>query len=175
MKDIQKGFSLIEVIITMVILGILFPGVVYISSNALDQYRSLSVENKLASKSRFAIRKLSEHLNRSKKFLSADNKEIRFQADGEVIAYEISGGKLHLRIDSNPSSVLVDGVDETLIGGQSRSRFIYYTSMTEPLTPEAVPVDIVELVNIVCVKLVFTLILGEVSRNYSMLIHPDEL
>ena len=47
--------------------------------------------------------------------------------------------------------------------------------MTEPLAPEAVPVDIVELVNIVCVKLVFTLILGEVSRNYSMLIHPDEL
>ena len=153
----SRGFSLIEVVMTTVIMGILFPGILYFFSSALEQYRSISYENRIASKASYAIKKLRGNLQGGTEVTTATEKNLVFTSGCETVDYSISGSQLLVKTDGG-YSILADGVDD------NTSRFSYYKAMVYP--PEEMELPIFPT-DIVCIKLKLVLTGDGDPRTYT--------
>ncbi|MBH49928.1 MAG: hypothetical protein CMG69_04150 [Candidatus Marinimicrobia bacterium] len=157
------GFSLIEVILTTVILGIMFPGILYVFSGTLNQYRSISYESRVASDAGFALKKFKDNLNNSTGVTTAENKHLVFSSDCENIDFLISDNQLKMKTDGEYST-LADRVDH------DASSFSYYSSLVGPLIEMSPPVSVTE---IICVKLKLVLTGDGTPRTFTAWVHPD--
>ena len=158
------GFSLIEVILTTVILGIMFPGILYVFSGTLNQYRSISYESRVASDAGFALKKFKDNLNNSTGVTTAENKHLVFSSNCESIDFLISDNQLKMKTDGNYST-LADRVDH------DASSFSYYSSLVVDLVEEMTPP--VLLTEIICVKLKLVLTGDGTPRTFTAWVHPD--
>lgn len=155
----SRGFSLIEVVMTTVIMGILFPGILYFFSSILEQYRSISYENRVASKASYAIKKLRGNLQGGTEVTTATEKNLVFTSGCEPVDYWISGSQLLVKTDGG-YSILADGVDD------NTSKFSYYKAiMVYP--PEEMELPILLTEEIVCIKLKLVLTGDGDPRTYT--------
>ena len=155
----SRGFSLVEVVMTTVIMGILFPGILYFFSSALEQYRSISYENRIASKASYAIKKLRGNLQGGTEVITATENHLVFTSGCETMDYLISGSQLLVKTDGD-YSILADGVDD------NTSRFSYYRDMVYP--PEEMELPILLTEEIVCIKLKLVLTGDGDPRTYTI-------
>lgn len=74
----QKGFTLIELIVVITLIGIMVPAMTLIYSNLLESYRKMRAIQTLTEKFDFTLNKVTDDLNAMKFLLLADDESIRF-------------------------------------------------------------------------------------------------
>ena len=141
----------------------MFPGILYVFSGTLNQYRSISYESRVASDAGFALKKFKDNLNNSTGVTTAENKHLVFSSDCESIDFLISDNQLKMKTDGEYST-LADRVDH------DASRFSYYSSLVNPVEEMTPPVLLTE---IICVKLKLVLTGDGTPRTFTAWVHPD--
>ena len=80
-----KGFTLVELIITVVIIGILAPGMSMIFNNILDNYRTMSAIVRVTKSSEYVLHRFTEDMNNCKTIKRADVKEIEIEDTNDPV------------------------------------------------------------------------------------------
>ncbi len=70
----KKGFTLVELIIVLTLIGILAPGMSIIFSNILDNYRTMTAINSATKRSEYVLNRFTEDMNSCKTIKRADEK-----------------------------------------------------------------------------------------------------
>ena len=133
-KDSQRGFTIIELIIVVTVLGILIPITATLVINSYSYYSNILNMNKLSLSADNALRSITNDIRLMEGFQSADDDNLHFTlADGEVRYY---------RFDSETFQVCKESCDDDANFGVlatnvnvDESSFKYYTELNEDDSP----------------------------------------
>ncbi len=90
----QKGFTLIELIIVLTLIGILAPGMALIFSNILDNYRTTTAIGNVTKRAEFALSRFTEDMNNCTTITRAGVEEIEIEiatVPAQTYRYKIDG------------------------------------------------------------------------------------
>ncbi len=90
----QKGFTLIELIIVLTLIGILAPGMALIFSNILDNYRTMTAIGSVTKRAEFALSRFTEDMNNCTTITRAGVEEIEIEiatVPAQTYRYKIDG------------------------------------------------------------------------------------
>jgi|TARA_B100002003_G_C14023449_1_gene493499 prepilin-type N-terminal cleavage/methylation domain-containing protein len=134
-KDSQRGFTIIELIIVVTVLGILIPITATLVINSYSYYSNILNMNKLSLSADNALRSITNDIRLMEGFQSADDDDLYFTlADGEVRYYRFDSETFQMCkescfADGNPVpenfGVLATNVNV------DESSFKYYTELNE--------------------------------------------
>ena len=178
----QKGFTLIELIIVVTLIGILAPGMTMIFSNILDNYRTMTAITSATKRSEYVLNRFTEDMNNCKTITRADEKEIEIEiATNPVQTYRY-------KIDDTDGTIklcLADcGNDQnfhTVIEGvRSTTKFKYLEANLDELANNPAkpwlssePGHYDELNEIIYVELELDLVFRDGTTSYSTVIFPE--
>ena len=178
----QKGFTLIELIIVLTLIGILAPGMSMIFSNILDNYRTMTAITSATKRSEYVLNRITEDINNCNTITRADDKEIEIEiANDPVQTY---------RYRINDSDAMVElcladcGDDENyhtvIIGVASTTKFKYLDANLDELEndPEKPWLssevgDYDKLNEIIYVELKLDLVFRDSTTSYSTVVYPE--
>jgi prepilin-type N-terminal cleavage/methylation domain-containing protein len=101
----QKGFTLIELIVVITLIGIMVPAMTLMYSNILESYRKMREIQSVTEKFDFTLDRVTEDLNKMTSLQIADDKSIKFvTTPGDTTAYMIND-------DDNTLKLCVENCD----------------------------------------------------------------
>ena len=178
----QKGFTLIELIIVLTLIGILAPGMALIFSNILDNYRTMTAITSATKRSEYVLNRFTEDMNNCKTITRADEKEIEIEiATNPVQTYRY-------KIDDTDGTIKLClancGIDQnfhTVIEGvRSTTKFKYLEAdLGELANNPAKPWlstdngDYGKLNEIIYVELKLDLVFLDGTTSYSTIVFPE--
>ncbi len=178
----QKGFTLIELIIVLTLIGILAPGMALIFSNILDNYRTMTAITSATKRSEYVLNRFTEDMNNCKTITRADEKEIEIEiATNPVQTYRY-------KIDDTDGTIKLClancGIDQnfhTVIEGvRSTTKFKYLKAdLGELANNPAKPWlstdngDYGKLNEIIYVELNLDLVFRDGTTSYSTVVFPE--
>ncbi len=178
----QKGFTLIELIIVVTLIGILAPGMTMIFSNILDNYRTMTAITSATKRSEYVLNRFTEDMNNCKTIKRADEKEIEIEIETDPVQ------TYRYKIDDTDGTIklcLADcGNDQnfhTVIEGvRSTTKFKYLEANLDELANNPAkpwlssePGHYDELNEIIYVELELDLVFRDGTTSYSTVIFPE--
>tara|TARA_B100000929_G_scaffold234088_2_gene190569 strand:- start:1212 stop:1784 length:573 start_codon:yes stop_codon:yes gene_type:complete len=178
----KKGYTLIELIIVLTLIGILAPGMSMIFNNILDNYRTMTEIASATKRSEYVLNRITEDINNCNTITRADDKEIEIEiANDPVQTY---------RYRINDSDAMVElcladcGDDENyhtvIIGVASTTKFKYLDANLDELEndPEKPWLssevgDYDKLNEIIYVELKLDLVFRDSTTSYSTVVYPE--
>lgn len=100
----QKGFTLIELIVVITLIGIMVPAMTLMYSNILESYRKMREIQSVTEKFDFTLDRVTEDLNKMTSLQIADDKNIRFVTPENTTVYKIDN-------DDNTLKLCVENCD----------------------------------------------------------------
>ena len=100
----QKGFTLIELIVVITLIGIMVPAMTLMYSNILESYRKMREIQSVTEKFDFTLDRVTEDLNKMTSLQIADDKNIRFVTPENTTVYKIDN-------DDNALKLCVENCD----------------------------------------------------------------
>ena len=105
----QKGFTLIELIVVITLIGIMVPAMTLMYSNILESYRKMREIQSVTEKFDFTLDRVTEDLNKMTSLQIADDKNIRFVTPENTTVYKIDNNDNTLKLcvencDSYPAN-----------------------------------------------------------------------
>jgi prepilin-type N-terminal cleavage/methylation domain-containing protein len=166
----QKGFTLIELIVVVTIIGILAPGMVLIYSSILDNYRTMNAIGNVTKRAEFVLSRFTEDMNNCTAITIADVKEIVIEIatdPAQTYRYKIDETdktiKLCLEGCENEQNyhTVIEGV-------RSTTQFKYLdANLAELAAPPT-------LGDIIYVELKLDLVFLEETTSYSTIVYPEK-
>jgi prepilin-type N-terminal cleavage/methylation domain-containing protein len=166
----QKGFTLIELIVVVTIIGILAPGMVLIYSSILDNYRTMNAIGNVTKRAEFVLSRFTEDMNNCTAITIADVKEIEIEIatdPAQTYCYKIDETdktiKLCLEGCENEQNyhTVIEGV-------RSTTQFKYLdANLAELAAPPT-------LGDIIYVELKLDLVFLEETTSYSTIVYPEK-
>ncbi len=118
----QKGFTLIELIVVVILIGIMVPAMTLMYSNILESYRKMREIQSVTEKFDFTLDRVTEDLNKMTSLQIADDKNIRFVTPENTTVYKIDNDDNALKLcvencDSYPENFyeLTNGIDANTV------------------------------------------------------------
>jgi prepilin-type N-terminal cleavage/methylation domain-containing protein len=118
----QKGFTLIELIVVITLIGIMVPAMTLMYSNILESYRKMREIQSVTEKFDFTLDRVTEDLNKMTSLQIADDKNIRFVTPENTTVYKIDNDDNALKLcvencDSYPENFyeLTNGIDANTV------------------------------------------------------------
>ncbi len=118
----QKGFTLIELIVVITLIGIMVPAMTLMYSNILESYRKMREIQSVTEKFDFTLDRVTEDLNKMTSLQIADDKNIRFVTPENTTVYKIDNDDNTLKLcvencDSYPANFyeLTNGIDANTV------------------------------------------------------------
>ena len=118
----QKGFTLIELIVVITLIGIMVPAMTLMYSNILESYRKMREIQSVTEKFDFTLDRVTEDLNKMTSLQIADDKNIRFVTPENTTVYKIDNNDNTLKLcvencDSYPANFyeLTNGIDANTV------------------------------------------------------------
>ena len=118
----QKGFTLIELIVVITLIGIMVPAMTLMYSNILESYRKMREIQSVTEKFDFTLDRVTEDLNKMTSLQIADDKNIRFVTPENTTVYKIDNNDNTLKLcvencDSYPENFyeLTNGIDANTV------------------------------------------------------------
>jgi prepilin-type N-terminal cleavage/methylation domain-containing protein len=118
----QKGFTLIELIVVITLIGIMVPAMTLMYSNILESYRKMREIQSVTEKFDFTLDRVTEDLNKMTSLQIADDKNIRFVTPENTTVYKIDNDDNALKLcvencDSYPANFyeLTNGIDANTV------------------------------------------------------------
>jgi prepilin-type N-terminal cleavage/methylation domain-containing protein len=118
----QKGFTLIELIVVITLIGIMVPAMTLMYSNILESYRKMREIQSVTEKFDFTLDRVTEDLNKMTSLQIADDKNIRFVTPENTTVYKIDNYDNTLKLcvencDSYPANFyeLTNGIDANTV------------------------------------------------------------
>ena len=118
----QKGFTLIELIVVITLIGIMVPAMTLMYSNILESYRKMREIQSVTEKFDFTLDRVTEDLNKMTSLQIADDKNIRFVTPENTTVYKIDNDDNTLKLcvencDSYPENFyeLTNGIDANTV------------------------------------------------------------
>ncbi len=178
----QKGFTLIELIIVLTLIGILAPGMALIFSNILDNYRTMTAIGSVTKRAEFALSRFTEDMNNCTTITRAGVEEIEIEiatVPAQTYRYKIDG------TDGTIKLCLADcGNDQnfhTVIEGvRSTTKFKYLEANLDELANNPAKPwlstdngDYGKLNEIIYVELNLDLVFRDGTTSYSTVVFPE--
>ena len=178
----QKGFTLIELIIVVTLIGILAPGMTMIFSNILDNYRTMTAITSATKRSEYVLNRFTEDMNSCKTIKRADEKEIEIEIETDPVQ------TYRYKIDDTDGTIKLClancGIDQnfhTVIEGvRSTTKFKYLEAdLGELANNPAKPWlstdngDYGKLNEIIYVELNLDLVFRDGTTSYSTIVFPE--
>ena len=178
----QKGFTLIELIIVLTLIGILAPGMALIFSNILDNYRTMTAITSATKRSEYVLNRFTEDMNSCKTIKRADEKEIEIEIETDPVQ------TYRYKIDDTDGTIKLClancGIDQnfhTVIEGvRSTTKFKYLEAdLGELANNPAKPWlstdngDYGKLNEIIYVELKLDLVFLDGTTSYSTIVFPE--
>ena len=178
----QKGFTLIELIIVLTLIGILAPGMALIFSNILDNYRTMTAITSATKRSEYVLNRFTEDMNSCKTIKRADEKEIEIEIETDPVQ------TYRYKIDDTDGTIKLClancGIDQnfhTVIEGvRSTTKFKYLKAdLGELANNPAKPWlstdngDYGKLNEIIYVELNLDLVFRDGTTSYSTIVFPE--
>ena len=178
----QKGFTLIELIIVLTLIGILAPGMALIFSNILDNYRTMTAITSATKRSEYVLNRFTEDMNSCKTIKRADEKEIEIEIETDPVQ------TYRYKIDDTDGTIKLClancGIDQnfhTVIEGvRSTTKFKYLEAdLGELANNPAKPWlstdngDYGKLNEIIYVELNLDLVFRDGTTSYSTIVFPE--
>ena len=178
----QKGFTLIELIIVLTLIGILAPGMALIFSNILDNYRTTTAIGNVTKRAEFALSRFTEDMNNCTTITRAGVEEI------EIEIATVPAQTYRYKIDDTDGTIKLClancGIDQnfhTVIEGvRSTTKFKYLEAdLGELANNPAKPWlstdngDYGKLNEIIYVELKLDLVFLDGTTSYSTIVFPE--
>lgn len=178
----KGGYSLVELIIAISIIGILAPGMTIIFTTIIGSYRTMNATNTVTKRGEFLLGRFTQDVNDCSVIKRADEKEMEVEIRTNPVQ------TYHYKIDDNNALVKLcqsdcgtDSNFKTIIKGvRSTTKFRYYDSSVDELenSPEKPWIstesgDKPRLNAIVYVELKLDLIFMDNTASYSSFVYPD--
>lgn len=176
------GYSLVELIIVIAIIGILAPGMALIFTNIIDSYRTMNATNTVTKRGEFLLSRFTQDVNDCAVIRRADDKELEVEistAPVQTYRYKIddSDGTVKL-CQSNCGTA--SNFKTIIKGVQSTSAFRYYDiSVSELANSPGKPwlynnsAHKPRLNAIIYVELKLDLAFMDGTASFSSFVHPD--
>ena len=178
----SKGFTLIELIIVVTLIGILAPGMTMIFSNILDNYRTMTAITSATKRSEYVLNRFTEDMNNCKTITRADEKEIEIEiATNPVQTYRY-------KIDDTDGTIKLclancgnhQNFHTVIEGVRSTTKFKYLEANLDELANNPAkpwlssePGHYDELNEIIYVELELDLVFRDGTTSYSTVIFPE--
>ena len=181
----SKGFTLIELIIVVTLIGILAPGMTMIFSNILDNYRTMTAIARVTKSSEYVLHRFTEDMNSCKTITKADEKEIEIEIATNPVQtyrYKIDGTDATIKLCVSSSVNCGDDQNyHTVIEGvRSTTKFKYLEAdLGELANNPAKPWlstdngDYGKLNEIIYVELKLDLVFRDGTTSYSTIVFPE--
>ncbi len=181
----SKGFTLIELIIVVTLIGILAPGMTMIFSNILDNYRTMTAIARVTKSSEYVLHRFTEDMNSCKTITKADEKEIEIEIATNPVQtyrYKIDGTDATIKLCVSSSVNCGDDQNyHTVIEGvRSTTKFKYLEAdLNELANNQPKPwlssndEHYDELNDIVYVELKLDLVFRDGTTSYSTIVFPE--
>ena len=106
----SKGFTLIEVIVCLILLGIIGTGVAMYFVNAVEGFLLTKATNEACQKVNLALERLSREIKNMDSVSSSTSTSLCFSREGTNFCVARSGSKITMARDSGKAYALIDGV-----------------------------------------------------------------
>ena len=179
----KKGFTIIELIVVVTLIGIIAPGMTLIFSNILDNYRTMNAIVRVTKSSEYVLHRFTEDMNSSKTIKRADVKEIEVEIETDPVQtyrYKIddADGTIKLCVSSCGAA---QNFHTMIKGVKSTSEFKYLgadlneleNDPTKPWLSSEVG-DYDKLNEIIYVELKLDLVFRDGTTSYSTVVYPEK-
>ena len=122
----QKGFTLIELIVVVILIGIMVPAMTLMYSNILESYRKMREIQSVTEKFDFTLDRVTEDLNKMTSLQIADDKNIRFVTPENTTVYKIDNDDNALKLCVENCDSYPENFYELTNGIRANTVFKYY-------------------------------------------------
>ena len=164
-----SGFTLVELVIVTALIAIIIPSVTMLLASTIKSYKTMYIQNRVASSANFALRHFTRDVNDLESIESSNESKVVFTTGGGTsMEYRLTDVTFQSCSGSCESEDDYGDLAQNVSKGEDESRLIYYDETMSSWDGDDVN-------DIRFIELVLVLNHPDGKSTFATIVHPDNM